>query len=81
MRYKALRALQLVLGLLLFTAGSGQPGGFDLVAQQIAITGPRQWLGLMVGAAIAPVRQRIAAAFPHHLAPTRWTDLPGANTA
>jgi hypothetical protein len=35
----------------------------------------------MVGAAIAPVRQRIAAAFPHHLAPTRWTDLPGANTA
>ena len=81
MKHKALRALQLVLGLLLFAAGGTQPGGFDLVAQQIAITGPRQWFGLMVGAAIAPVSERIAAVFPRQPAPPAWGGLPNTKRA
>jgi hypothetical protein len=47
MKHRTLRGLQLLLGLVLFAAGSGQPGGFDLVVQQIEIMGARQWLGLM----------------------------------
>jgi hypothetical protein len=67
MKHQASRSLRVSLGLLLFAAGGGQPGGFDLVAQQIEILGTRQWLGLMAGAAIAPVSQRIAGTLPHRL--------------
>src|SRR5262249_14343043 len=49
MKPQALRWLRVSLGLLLFAAGGGQPGGFDLVAQQIQVMGARQWLGLMAG--------------------------------
>jgi hypothetical protein len=66
MKHEASRWLRVVLGLLLFAAGGGQPGGFDLVAQQIEIMGARQWLGLMAGSAIAPVSQRIISALPEH---------------
>jgi hypothetical protein len=66
MKHQALRWLRVSLGLLLFAAGGGQPGGFDLVAQQVQVMGARQWLGLMAGAAIAPVSQRIAGALPRH---------------
>jgi hypothetical protein len=68
MTHKALRGLQLVFGLLLFTASGGQPGGLDLVVQQIEIMGARQWLGLMAGSAIAPVSERVAAALPRPFA-------------
>ena len=38
MKHQAFRWLRLSLGLLLFAAGGGQPGGFDLVAQQIQLS-------------------------------------------
>jgi hypothetical protein len=66
MKHQALRWSRVLLGLLLLAAGGGQPGGFDLVAQQVQIMGARQWLGLMAGAAIAPVSQRIAGTLPRH---------------
>ena len=66
MKHQALRWLRVSLGLLLFAAGGAQPGGFDLVAQQVQVMGARQWLCLMTGAAIAPVSQRIAGALPRH---------------
>ena len=66
MKHQALRWSRVLLGLVLFAAGGGQPGGFDLVAQQVQIMGARQWLGLMAGAAIAPVSQRIAGTLPRH---------------
>jgi hypothetical protein len=66
MKYETLRWLRVVLGLLLVAAIGGQPGGFDLVAQQIQVMGARQWLGLMTGSAIAPVSQRFASALPRH---------------
>src|SRR5262245_15704411 len=65
MKHRTLRGLQLLLGLVLFAAGSGQPGGLDLVVQQIEIMGARQWLGLMAGSVIAPVSQRVAGGFAH----------------
>jgi len=66
MKPQVLRWLRVSLGLLLFAVGGGQPGGFDLVAQQIQVMGARQWLGLMAGSAIGPVSQRIAGALPRH---------------
>jgi len=69
MKHRTLRGLQLLLGLVLFAAGSGQPGGLDLVVQQIEIMGARQWLGLMAGSVIAPVSQRVAGGFSHSLTP------------
>jgi len=68
MKHRTLRGLQLLLGLVLFAVGSGQPGGFDLVVQQIEIMGARQWLGLMAGSAINPLSERVAAALPRQLA-------------
>jgi hypothetical protein len=64
MQPQALRGLQLVLGLVLFAAGGGQPIGLGVVAQQIEMIGARQWLGLMAGSAVAPLSERIAAALP-----------------
>jgi hypothetical protein len=81
MKHQASRWLRVLLGLLLFAAGGGQPGGFDLVAQQIEIMGTRQWLGLMAGAAIAPVSQCIAGTLPHRLTPFAWDELPSVGTA
>ena len=66
MKHQVLRWLRVSLGLLLFAAGGAQPGGFDLVAQQIQVMGARQWFGLMAGSAIGPVSQRIAGALPRH---------------
>jgi hypothetical protein len=79
MKHQASRWLRVLLGLLLFAAGGGQPGGFDLVAQQIESMGARQWLGLMAGAAIAPVSQRIAGTLPHRLTPLTWVELPSVS--
>jgi hypothetical protein len=91
MKFKALFGLRLLLGLLLFAAGSGQQtGGLDVVVQQIRTIGPRQWLSLMAGSivsnapVVAPVSQRIARAFPNRsllFASGRWPvaiphDLP-----
>jgi len=66
---KARYGLQLLLGLFLLASGSGQPGGLDLVVQQIEIVGARQWFSLMAGSIasstpiIAPVSHRITSAF------------------
>ena len=68
MKHKAVRGLRLLLGLVLFAAGNGQSGGFDLVVQQIEIIGARLWLGLMAGSAINPLSERVAAALPRQLA-------------
>ena len=81
MKHRTLRGLQLLLGLVLFAVGSGQPGGFDLVVQQIEIMGARQWLGLMAGSVIAPVRQRVAGGFPHWLTPPDADRTLNANAA
>jgi hypothetical protein len=87
MKYKALRGLQLLLGLLLFAAGSAQPAGIDLVIRQIEIIGARQWLSLMAGSivssapAITPVSQRIARAFPNRPAPFAGEEIAGGHTA
>jgi hypothetical protein len=70
MKRKAYWGLRLLLGLFLFAAGSGQPGGLGLVVQQIELVGARQWLNLLAGSMIssapvvAPVSQRIARTFP-----------------
>jgi hypothetical protein len=66
MKRKACWGLHLLLGLFLFAAGSGQPGGLGLVVQQIELVGARQWLNLLAGSMIssAPVSQRIARTFP-----------------
>ena len=53
MKYKALFWLRLLVGLVLFAAGSGQTGGFGLVVQQIETIGPRQWFSLMAGSIVS----------------------------
>jgi hypothetical protein len=76
MKHKALCWSRLLLGLLLFAAGGGPPGGLGLVVQQIEIIGARQWLTLLAGSivssapVVAPVSQRIARAFPRRLVPS-----------
>ncbi len=73
MKHKALFWSRLLLGLLLFAAGGGPPGGLGLVVQQIEIVGARQWFSLLAGSivssapVVAPVSQRIARAFPRRL--------------
>jgi len=53
MKYKALFWFRLLVGLVLFAAGSGQTGGFSLVVQQIETIGPRQWFSLMAGSIVS----------------------------
>ena len=53
MKYKALFWLRLLVGLVLFAAGSGPTGGFGLVVQQIETVGPRQWFSLMAGSIVS----------------------------
>ena len=50
MKYKALLALRLLIGLVAVAVSNGQTGGLGLVFQQIDAIGPRQWLNLMAGA-------------------------------
>ncbi len=82
MTHKTLRWLRLLLGLLLFGAGGGQPGGIDLVVQQIETIGARQWLSLMAGSIVssAPVSQRIARAFSNLPVPS-GEEIAGGHTA
>jgi hypothetical protein len=73
MKYKALSALRLLLGLLAFAMGSDQTGGFGLVLKQIETIGPRQWLNLMAGTIVAgtpmsqQLSQQIARVLPRRL--------------
>ena len=63
MRCKALFGLRLLLGALLFAAGSGQTGGgLDVVVQQINTIGPRQWLKLMAGSMLPGTSATVRAA-------------------
>jgi hypothetical protein len=57
MKYKAFFGLRLLLGVLLFAAGSGQIGGLGLVVQQIETIGTRQWLNLMVGSIVSSAQR------------------------
>jgi uncharacterized membrane protein YphA (DoxX/SURF4 family) len=85
MKCRALFGLRLLLGLILFAAGSGQTGGLDLVVQQIQTIGPRQWLSLMAGSivssapVISPVGRRIARGFPIRSAPFVGEEFAGGN--
>jgi hypothetical protein len=78
MKHKALRGLRVVLGVIVVfagAAGGGHRDGFNLVVQQIALIGPRQWLGLMAGSIvssapmIAPLTERIAYSLPRMAGP------------
>lgn len=67
MKDKALRGLLALLSfVVVFAAGGGQRAGLGLVVQQIRVIGPRQWLGLIAGLAvanmlvIAPLMERLA---------------------
>lgn len=84
MKHKALRGLRVVLSLIIVFAavgGGGQRDGFNLVVQQIAIMGPRQWLGLMAGSivasapVIAPLTERIARSLPRSIGPAKDSDF------
>ncbi len=87
MKHKTLRGLQLLLGLLLFAAGSGQTGGLGLVVQQIETIGARQWLSLMAGSIVSsaplvtPVSQRIARVFPSRPVPSADEEIAGGHIA
>ena len=85
MKHKALRGLRVVLGLIVVFAGAagggGQRDGFSLVVQQIALIGPRQWLGLMAGSivssapVIAPLTVRVVHSLPRSIGPARIGDF------
>jgi hypothetical protein len=92
MKHKVLRGLRVVLGLIVVFAGAasggGQRDGFSLVVQQIALIGPRQWLGLMAGSivlsapviapltdVIAPLTVRIVHSLPRSIGPARIGDF------
>jgi hypothetical protein len=92
MKHKALRGLRVVLGLIVVFAGAsgggGQRDGFSLVVQQIALIGPRQWLGLMAGSVvssapviapltdvIAPLTVRVAHSLPRSIGPAEIGDF------
>jgi len=87
MKHKALRGLRVVLGLIVVfagaagAAGGGQRDGFSLVVQQIALIGPRQWLGLMAGSivsstpVIAPLTERIVHSLPRGIGPAEIGDF------
>ena len=85
MKHRTLRGLRFLLGLLLFAAGSGQPGGLGL--QQIETVGARQWLNLLAGSIVSsaplvtPMSQRIARAFPGRPAPSGDEEIAGGHTA
>jgi hypothetical protein len=49
MKCKAIRALQLVLGLILFSAGGPHDSGFDLMVEQVRAIGPGPWVRLITG--------------------------------
>jgi hypothetical protein len=85
MKHKALRGLRVILGLIVVFAGiasgGGQRDGFSLVVQQIALIGPRQWLGLMAGSVvssapvIAPLTVRVVHSLPRNIGPTGIGDF------
>jgi hypothetical protein len=85
MKHKALRGLRVVLGLIVVFAGAAGGGGqrddFSLVVQQIALIGPRQWLGLMAGSIvssapeIAPLTERIVRSLPRGIGPAEIGDF------
>ena len=44
MKCKAIRALQLVLGLILFSAGGAHDSSLDLMVEQVRAIGPGPWV-------------------------------------
>jgi hypothetical protein len=83
MKYKALLALRLLVGLVAVAVSNGQTGGLGLVFQQIEAIGPRQWLNLMAGAITSnsQVSQRIARRFSNEPVPFARDEIAGGNTA
>jgi hypothetical protein len=60
MKCKAIRALQLLLGLILFSTGGAHDCGFDLVVEQVRAIGPGAWIQLITGAQLNGLREAIA---------------------
>jgi hypothetical protein len=58
MKYQSLFWLPLLVGAVLFAAGSGQTGGLGLMVRQIETIGPRQWFSLMAGSIVPALRER-----------------------
>jgi hypothetical protein len=73
------RGLGIALSLAAFAVGGSQPGGLNLVLEQMREIGTRQWLELMAGSiigsapAIAPFAERIA-----HTLPTELSSMAGS---
>jgi hypothetical protein len=60
MKCKAIRALQLVLALILFSAGASQDSGFNLVVEQVRAIGPGPWVRLITRAQLNGLRETMA---------------------
>jgi hypothetical protein len=60
MKCKAIRALQLVLGLILFSAGATQDSGLGLIVEQVRAIGPGAWVRLTTGAQLNGLREAMA---------------------
>ena len=60
MKCKAIRALQLLLGLILFSTGGAHDCGFDLVVEQVRAIGPGAWIQLITGAQLNGLREAMA---------------------
>jgi hypothetical protein len=60
MKCKAIRALQLVLGLLLFSVVGSQDSALGLVVEQVRAIGPGPWVRLMTGAQLNGLRETFA---------------------
>jgi hypothetical protein len=60
MKCKAMRALQLVLGLLLFSVVGSQDSALGLVVEQVRAIGPGPWVRLVAGAQFNGLRETMA---------------------
>jgi hypothetical protein len=56
MKCKAIRALQLVLGLILFSVVGSQDSALGLVVEQVRAIGPGPWVRLITGAQLSGLR-------------------------
>jgi hypothetical protein len=60
MKCKAIRALQLVLGLLVFSLVGSQDSALGLVVEQVRAIGPGPWVRLASGAQLNGLRETLA---------------------
>jgi hypothetical protein len=60
MKCKAIRTLQLVLGLILFSLAGTQDSALNLVVEQVRAIGPGPWVRLITGAQLNGLRNAMA---------------------